>query len=141
VPDAAFVSAEDLGPGWAAGRALATPCPPRYARTAVRSVGLKQQRGTLSETLATGTDVEAAVTAWRASLEACRYDVEDDPLGDAGLIAVSPDGQDALVVTGTEGVLVVVHARGELASATDELDGWADLALGTSCVAAPDGCH
>jgi hypothetical protein len=141
VPAAAFVSTDDLGPGWAPATALATPCAARYARTAIRSIGLTQERGTLTETVATGTQVEAAVNAWRSSLEACRYDVEDDPLGDAGLIARSPDGQDAIVVTGTEGVLVVVHAHGELANATDELDGWADLALGTSCVAAPDGCH
>ena len=137
----AFVSPADLGTGWSTAAPLATPCAPSYAHTAVRSVGLAEQRGTLTETLATGVRVEAAVTAWQRSLQACRYDVQDDPLGDAGLVARSTDGQDAVVVTGTEGVLVVLHAHGELASATDELDGWADLALGTSCVAAPDGCH
>jgi hypothetical protein len=67
--------------------------------------------------------------------------VSDYALGDAGLDARSADGAARVVVTGTEGVLVLLHARGGLARAADEMDGWADLALGTSCAAAPDGCH
>jgi hypothetical protein len=104
-------------------------------------VGLKDARGTLTETVATGTDVEAAVAAWHRALTGCGWSVSDDPLGDAGLRATSADSSARVVVTGTEGVLVVLHAGGGLAGASDELDGWADMALGTSCVAAPDGCH
>jgi hypothetical protein len=141
IPDGAFIAAADLGDGWSTTKALVTPCAARYPRTALRSIGLQEQRGTLTETLATGVDLEQAATAWRTSLGACRWTVSDDSLGDAGLSATSPDKKDAVIVTGTEGVLVVLHAHGDLAGATDELDSWADLAVGNSCVAAPDGCH
>jgi hypothetical protein len=67
--------------------------------------------------------------------------VADAQLGDASVAAVAKDGIDAVTVTGTEGVLVVVHAHGALAQSPDDMAAWADLALGTSCVAAPDGCH
>jgi hypothetical protein len=135
------VSPADLGPGWSRTGAAPLPCPATFRRTALSSVGLTTGQGTLTETLATGADVAAAVAAWRTSLSGCGYDVQDDPLGDAGIRATSKDGQDALVVTGSEGVLVVVHAQGGLAGSPDDLDSWADLAFGTSCVAAPDGCH
>lgn len=141
VPAGAFVTPADLGPGWSTAPAVAPPCAPAFRRTALASRGLAEVRGSLTETLATGVDVVAAVTAWRRSLQACGYAVRDDALGDAGIVARSADGAGTLLVTGTEEVLVVLHARGRLAAAQDELDSWADLALGTSCVAAPDGCH
>jgi hypothetical protein len=141
VPAGAFVAAADLGTSWHPAVALATPCAADYARSALRSTGLAEPRGTLTETLATGVDVPTAVASWKRSLQACGYAVHDDPLGDAGVTARSTDGADAVTATGTEGVLVVLHVHGALARATEELDGWADLALGTSCVAAPDGCH
>ena len=141
VPIGAFLSVADLGPSWKATPALATPCAPSYSRTATRSIGLAEPRGTLTETLATGVDLTTAVSAWRQSLQRCGYDVRDEALGDASLSARSKDRSDTVVVTGTEGVLVVLHARGALARASDDLDSWADLALGTSCVAAADGCH
>jgi hypothetical protein len=141
VPTGAFIAPVDLGPGWTTAPAATTPCAPAFARTAFRRTGFAEERGTLTETLATGVDVSAAVAAWRQSLEQCGYDVRDDALGDASITARTRDGSDAVVVTGTEGVLIVLHAHGPLAQAHDEMDGWADLALGTSCVAAPDGCH
>jgi len=141
VPTGAFLSPTDLGDGWRNVVAPALPCAPTFRRTAIRSVGLAESRGTLSETIATGVDIPAAVAAWRESLQACRYDVRADALGDAGIGATSQDGTDRLLVTGTEGVLIVLHAHGGLAAAGEEMESWADFALGTSCVAAPDGCH
>ena len=139
IPVGAFVAPVDLGPAWTVHAPVATPCAPANSRSAIRSTGLAEARGLLTETLATGVDVAAAVTAWQRSLRACGFTVRDQPLGDAGLTAYKQGV--AFAVTGTEGVLVVLHATGALADAQDELDGWADLALGTSCVAAPDGCH
>ena len=141
VPIGAFVKASDLGPTWKAAPALTTPCAPTYARASSRSIGLADARGTLTETIATGVDVTVAVSAWRQSLQRCGYDKSDSALGDASVTGRSKDGSDAVLVTGTEGVLVVLHAHGALARARDDLDSWADLALGTSCVAAADGCH
>lgn len=141
VPSGAFLAPADLGPGWASAPAVSPPCPAMFASTASRSTGLAEHRGTLTQTVATGVDVTAAVASWRAALGRCGFAVRDDSLGDAAVSAVSSDGADAVLVTGTEGVLVVLHAHGDLARSTDELESWADLALGTSCVAAPDGCH
>jgi hypothetical protein len=141
VPARAFVAPADLGTGWRAAPPAPLPCPPTFDRGAIRSVGLGEARGTLTETIATEVDITGTVKAWRASLTACGYGVQDDALGDAGVRGTSADGTDAVLVTGTEGVLVVMHAQGGLAEAAEELDAWADLALGTSCVAAPDGCH
>lgn len=141
VPTGAFVAPADLGPGWVTARAAPLPCAPRLAPDSIGSAGMRDDRGTLTETIATGVEVRDAVAAWRRSLGGCRYDVQDDPLGDAGIRARSADGASTVVVTGTEGVLVVLHAQAGLAEAIEELAGWADLALGTSCVAAPDGCH
>ncbi|HTL24047.1 MAG TPA: hypothetical protein VL281_08425 [Mycobacteriales bacterium] len=141
VPAGAFVSPGDLGTSWHAAPALPTPCAPAYGRTRYGSRGLAEPRGTLTETLATGVDVPAAVAAWRTALRGCGFALGDERLGDASVAAVAKDGSDAVTVTGTEGVLVVLHAHGALARARDDLSAWADLALGTSCVAAPDGCH
>jgi hypothetical protein len=141
VPPGAFVAAGDLGTSWHAASPLPTPCAPPYASTALGRTALADPRGTLTETLATGVDVPAVVAAWRAALQRCRFTVGDAQLGDASVAAVSTDSADAVTVTGTEGVLVVLHAHGALAGARDDLAAWADLALGTSCVAAPDGCH
>ncbi len=137
----ALVTPTDLGPGWTTAPAAAAPCPPAFARSALRSSGLAERRGTLTETIATGVDVAAVVSAWGRSLRACGFAVRDDGLGDAAVSAHSSKASEAVMITGTEGVLVVMHATGELAGAQEELEGWADLALGTSCVAAPDGCH
>ena len=139
IPTGAFMAPADLGQGWTATTPAVPPCPPSYARTAIRSTGLAEARGVLTETLATGVDITAAVAAWGRSLRACGFAVDDDPLGDAGLTAGMAG--DSLVVTGTEGVLVIIHAHGRLAEARGEIADWADLAFGTSCVAAPDGCH
>lgn len=141
VPSGALLSPADLGPGWASSLPAPPPCPSPSVGTASRSAGLTERRGTLTQTVAAGVDVSAAVASWRAALSRCGYAVRDDALGDASVSGSSPAGGDAVTVTGTEGVLVVLHARGALAAADDELQGWADLALGTSCVAAPDGCH
>lgn len=141
VPIGAFVAATDLGPGWTATAATPLPCPPKFMHSAIASRGLSEARGTLTETVATGVDVATAVTAWTSSLRACGYGTQPEALGDAGVRARSADGEDTVLVTGTEGVLLVLHAHGALARAADEMDSWADLALGTSCVAAADGCH
>jgi hypothetical protein len=111
----------------------------RFTHARQQSNALRDARGTLTETIATGVDVPAAVSAWKRALPGCGWSVADEALGDAGLRARS--GSEAMVLTGTEGVLVVLHAQGGLAEAPEELDSWADMALGTSCVAAPDGCH
>jgi hypothetical protein len=141
VPPSALLSPADLGAGWAKAAPQSVPCRTGLARTPSRSGGLQDARGTLTETVSTGAGVVRSVAAWRRALGSCGWSVSDYRLGDAGLSALSADRSARVVVTGTEGVLVVLHAGGGLAGAADEMDGWADMALGTSCPAAPDGCH
>jgi hypothetical protein len=135
----AFLRPQDLGPGWTSGPAAPPACAPAFAHAATARVGLRTPGGTLTEVIATGTDVAAVVPLWRSALTRCGYAVQAEQLGDAGVRATKAG--EAVVVTGTEGVLVVLHAQGTAAGSSDDLDSWADLALGTSCVAAPDGCH
>jgi hypothetical protein len=141
VAPGALLAPADLGPGWSKTAPESVGCPTGMPRTPSRSTGLRDARGTLTETVSTGAGVTSSVAGWRRALAGCGWSVSDYRLGDAGLSATSADRSARVVVTGTEGVLVVLHARGGLAGAADELDSWADMALGTSCVAAPDGCH
>jgi hypothetical protein len=139
VPRGALLKPVDLGPGWSSAPAAPPRCAPAQPPGATRSAGYAEARGRLSETVRVGWEVPPAVTAWRAALRRCGFTVGDLALGDSGLLATSSSA--VVIVTGTEGVLVVLHATGGLAQAREELEGWADLALGTSCGAAPDGCH
>lgn len=141
LPENSVIAPADLGAEWSTAEPDPPPCAPALAPEGTRSAGLRQAGGRLTEALFSGLEVEPAVRAWRASLERCGYAVSELLLGDAGITARSGDGTHTVVVTGTEGVVVVLHLTGEIAKATDELEGWADLALGTSCEAAPDGCH
>ena len=141
LPANSVIAPTDLGPEWSPTEAEPPPCAPDLTPEGTRTVGMKQTQGRLTEALYSGLEVEPAVRAWSDSLTRCGYSVSELRLGDAGLTARSKDQTHAVVVTGTEGVVVVLHLTGTVAKATDELEGWADLALGTSCEAAPDGCH
>jgi hypothetical protein len=141
VPASAVLAPTDLGAGWTSAAPTRVACSSGLPARPSRTAGVGDGRGTLTETVTSGADVAAAVAQWRSALARCGWSVSDYALGDAGLDARSTDGAARVVVTGAEGVVVLLHARGGLVRATDELDGWADLALGTSCAAAPDGCH
>ena len=98
--------------------------------------------GTVVETVATYPDADesdAAVLALRDAVEACGWDNLRDPrLGSAAVAA--DDGPRAMTAVSVEGVLVVLVGTGKVT------DGWTwdalvDLAAGSACPAAPDGCH
>lgn len=138
VPPSALLWAADLGPGWAGERAPTDDCAPR-TRGPSASRALRSDDGSsLVETVQVAADGEQAVVAWRRALATCGHVVSPFALGEAGL-AADGDGERVLVTT-AEQVVVVLRATGPLA-ADPALDDWADLAFGTSCPAAPDGCH
>jgi hypothetical protein len=98
--------------------------------------------GTVVETVAIYPDADesdAAVLALREAVEACGWQNAHDPrLGSAAVAA--DDGPRVMTAVSTEGVLVVLVGTGKVA------DGWTwdaliDLASGSACPAAPDGCH
>jgi hypothetical protein len=109
-----------------------------YGRTDGGSIS-----GLIAETVATYRDAQAADSAVRAlgeSAASCGWRVGPDPrLGSASISAT--EGPRSMLAVSTEGVVVLLVGTGDF---TDDAVRWGslvDLALGTSCPAAPDGCH
>lgn len=138
VPASALLKVADLGPGWSTASAPEGACAPRGTGPSASSALRSDDGSTLVETVQVAPDGEEAVAAWRKALAACGHVVSPFALGEAGLAA--DGGGERVVVTTAEQVVVVLRARGPLA-ADPALSDWADLALGSSCPAAPDGCH
>ncbi len=133
-----------LGGSWARHPADGDECvrPTGAVGSATMSFG-GSAAGLVVETVATYEDAEAAdaaVTALGRSATACGWTAGPDPrLGSASVAAT--DGTRSMVGVSAEGVVLVLVGQGEL---TGDAVGWGslvDLALGTSCAAAADGCH
>ena len=99
--------------------------------------------GLVTETVATYRDdgtADAAVKAMGRAAAGCGWAGVSDPrLGSASVSA--GDGPRSMVAVASEGVVVLLVGEG---SAVEHPSRWAslvDLALGSSCPAAPDGCH
>ena len=128
-----------------AGADQAGPCGalPDVGAGASRSVRLTDDRGrVLVQTVlsfAHGEDA-AAVDALAASFADCGWTAgEAPPLGERSAQATS-DAGTALVLA-AEGAVVVLTGTGGLPDDTAAWEGVADIALGSSCPAAPEGCH
>lgn len=90
-----------------------------------------------------GDDAEA-VEALGAALPGCGWEIAVAPrLGEASVAATrsGPDGTVHLTAVSAEGALVVLTAEGGLGEDADLWESLADVALGTACSAAPEGCH
>ena len=117
------------------------------APVASRTAALTGTGGLLVETVATHADREAAVrtvNAMAKRLRGCGWTLEEEPpLGEdsALLTRRAADGPQQLVVVAAEGVTVTVIGRGPVASNQQDWAAIVDVAIGTSCLAAPDGCH
>jgi hypothetical protein len=152
VPPGALLDAktvgEVVGGSWTSSAAPADSCSaPRPARPAgTRSTTLAGAGGTIIETVATynGTDDARAVTALAKRLRGCGWTQEaEPPLGEhsAELSRTGSTGVERVVVVTAEGVTVTVIGRGRVAANGDNWAAIVDVANGTSCLAAPDGCH
>ena len=137
-----------LGGSWTASAAPADSCsaprPSRYVGS--RSTLLAGAGGTVIENVATynGSDDAAAVTSLAKRLRGCGWTQgAEPPLGEhsAQLSRTGSNGVERVVVVTAEGVTVTVVGRGALAADTDDWSAIVDIANGTSCMAAPDGCH
>jgi hypothetical protein len=147
VPVEAMLTAADvrmvLGGGWERRAGGGDECVVPEAALARRSMAYGgTAAGVVVETVASYPDpdeADAAVLALREAAERCGWtDVRDPRLGSAAVAA--EDGDRSLTAVSTEGVLVTMVGTGKVA------EGWrwsslVDLAVGTSCPAAPDGCH
>jgi hypothetical protein len=146
--DVATVAAA-AGGDWVAAAApdgwCASPRTPGAA--ASRSQLLTSDGGRLVQTVSAYDESRPAVRAVAAAttrLQACGFRLDRDPrLGEASelLTRTGPDGTAATaVVLATDGVGVVLLGSGS-PTAPDVWDSLVDLALGSSCAAAADGCH
>jgi hypothetical protein len=156
VPPSALVDAETVaavaGGSWTAGVVPGDSCTaPRPAKAvATRSSQLRSQDATggwIVETVGTHHGVDAAVAAVHAlerRLTRCHATSAPDPrIGDASvqLTLTAADGTVTVVTAAAvEGVTFVLSGSGPV-TAADRWSALTDIALGSTCVAATDGCH
>jgi hypothetical protein len=148
VLDAATV-ASVVGGAWTAGPAPADSCTAARPAPAVgtRSSQLQSSTSRLVETVATHHGAKAAIKAVRtleARLVGCGAKSGADPrIGDAAvqLTLTAADGTKTLVTAAAvEGVTFVLSGSGPV-TASDTWSALTDIALGSTCAAAVDGCH
>jgi hypothetical protein len=157
VPTTAVLDTETVGAvaggRWAASAAPADSCTvPRPTKAvATRSsqlTGLDSGAGSrLVETVSTHRGVTAAVAAVQAlerRLATCHATSAHDPrIGDASVqvTLTAPDGTVTIVTAAAvEGVTFVLSGWGPV-TANSHWSALTDIALGSTCVAAVDGCH
>lgn len=147
VPTAAMLGTADvalqLGGSWAPREADPLGCTaPRgavAARTARHTSGTREVRETVSTHRDPGS-ADRAVTALADELAGCGWTVGVDPrLGSASVAATR--GGRSLTAVAAEGVSVVLVGAGPRVATGWQWDALVDLAMGSSCPAAPDGCH
>jgi len=148
VPAAAMLTADTvsmmLGGSWAAHAGGGDECvrPEGALGSRTGSYG-GTASGVVVETVATYKDAkaaDAAVAALGRSARSCGWgSVRDPRLGSASVSAT--EGARSMVAVATEGVLVLLVGTGDFTRDAGRWGSLVDLALGTSCPAAPDGCH
>ena len=148
VPAAAMLSADTvgmvLGGDWDRHQGGGDECVRPSGGLGVRTMSYGGSvEGQDAETVLTYEDPEAAdaaVAALAAAAGDCGWDGDPDPrLGSASAAATA--GGRSMVAVSMEGVLVLLVGTGEFTGNKARWGSLVDLALGTSCPAAPDGCH
>ena len=125
------------------------PRPTSPKPVATRSAALTGPGGLLMETVATHDDEDAAraIDALADRLVGCGWTLrKEPPLGeDSALLTRSSSasslGAQQLAIVAAEGVTVTLLARGAASTNPDDWAALLDVAIGTSCLAASDGCH
>ena len=147
VPDTAMLGAgmvaAMLGGTWSAEQAAALRCTAPAQSAGRRTVSYRSAAGAVVQTISTHRTVaaaDAAVASLADRLAGCGWRVGPDPrLGSASLSA--SDGVHRATVVSADGVSVALVGSGR--AVRDEIT-WSslvDVAMGTSCAAAADGCH
>ena len=144
-----------VGGRWVAGPAPADGCAaPRPAGALASRTSLlsSRGRGTLVQTVSTfrtGPAAEAAVRAVADRLSACGWELGSDMLLGEASAQLSREGTGGTAGSGGIELASVIAAEGVTVTlvgtgATATPDVWAalaDIAIGSACPAAPDGCH
>jgi hypothetical protein len=95
------------------------------------------------ETVGTYRDAataDRAVAALGAAAAGCGWTAAPDPRIGSASVAAS-DGPRSMTAVSAEGVLVLLVGTGDLTRDQVRWGSLVDMALGTSCAAAADGCH
>ncbi|MGH3333578.1 MAG: hypothetical protein ACRDPJ_19945 [Nocardioidaceae bacterium] len=128
---------------WREAGTRALPCTAAPDTVASRTVAFRSSSGQVVQTVSTHMNVSAADRAVRRlanQLAACGWDLGSDPrLGTASLSAA--DGHHTLTVVSVEGVSLVLAGNNSVAADEGRWASLVDVALGSVCPAAPDGCH
>jgi hypothetical protein len=148
VPVSAMLTAETvrmaLGGGWASHAGGGDECLRPAAALRARSTSFgSADAGIVVETVATYRDAEAAdaaVVELGRTATGCGWTGKGDPRLGSASVAASRPGQ-AMTAVASEGVLVLLVGNGGVTQDAVRWGSLVDLALGTSCPAAPDGCH
>jgi hypothetical protein len=147
IPDGALVGADlvaaTLGGTWATEEADAVRCTVPALSAGRRTVSYRSTEAEVVQTVSThedGDSADAAVAAVADRLVGCGWRLDPDPrLGTASVAA--GDGARRVTVVSAEGVSVVLVGSGRAAGDDLAWSSLVDVALGTSCAAAADGCH
>jgi hypothetical protein len=148
VPVSAMLTADTvrmvLGAGWERRSGGGDECVRPQGGLGVRTMSYGGSvEGLLVETVVTYADAgaaDSAVAALGDSAGDCGWSAGPDPrLGSASVAAA--DGARSMVAVSAEGVLVLLVGTGDFTGNRARWGSLVDLALGTSCPAAPDGCH
>jgi hypothetical protein len=152
VPAAALLDAATVraivGGSWRSTRAQPDPCgalPPPLV-VAARSAALTGAGGTIVETVATHRDgnAAAAVRTVARRLQGCGWVMDANaPVGPDSASLTQSTGSDPrkFTIVAGEGVTVAILGAGPATRSSDKWSALVDVAIGTSCLAAPDGCH
>lgn len=150
VPVAAMLHAADVqmmlgGRGWERRSGEGDECVAPEGAAALRTMAYGgTSAGTVTETVATyadADDADASVIALRERLEECGWIGVHDPRLGSAAVAADEGGGRSLTAVSVEGALVVLVGTGDLPRDTGRWASLVDLAVGSSCPAAPGGCH
>jgi hypothetical protein len=134
-----------LGGDWAQSQAQPLDCLAGSTWVAQRSAAFDSAEGRVLLTVATHRSLGAAdrsVEEQLASLRDCGWTAENAPrMGTASSAASNPDGGGSAVVLSSDGVTVTLVGSGDATARHRRWMSLLDLALGSSCAAASDGCH
>lgn len=148
VPVAAMLTADTvqmvLGGSWDRHAGDADECLAPQEALGVRTMAYDgASEGALVATVATYPDAgaaDAAIAALGRAATGCGWTGVGDPrLGSASVSASV--GPRSMVGVSAEGVLVLLVGTGRFTGDAARWGSLVDLALGSSCPAAPDGCH
>ena len=134
-----------LGGDWDGSEAQPLHCLTGRSWVAQRSAAFDSADGRVLLTVATHRSPAAAdrdVDDQLTALRDCGWSPQHAPrLGTASAAATYPDGGDSAVLLSADGVTVTLVGSGSATASHRRWVSLLDLALGSSCAAAAEGCH